>query len=52
MGPPNLREGGCRFSELRLEQNPLCRLDLGGGTLRFRAVDEWGDVIDEWEESL
>ena len=49
---PDLREGGNRFAELRLEKNHLCRLDLGGGACRFQAVDEWGEVMDEWEEPL
>ena len=50
--PPRLQEGGNRFGELRLERNHLCRLDLGGGACRFQAVDEWGEVMDEWEEPL
>ena len=50
--PPNLQEGGNSFGELRLETSHLCRLDLGDGTVKFQAVDEWGAVIDEWEEAL
>ena len=50
--PPKLQDGGNRFGELRLEKNHLCRLDLGRDRIRFQAVDEWSEVIDEWEEPL
>ena len=49
---PNLQEGGNRFGELRLEKNHLCRLHLGGGIVKFQAVDEWAEVVDAWEEPL
>ena len=49
---PNLREGGNQFGEVRLEKNHLVHLDLGGDVVRVRAIDEWEEVIDAWEEPL
>lgn len=49
---PNLQEGGNSFAELRLEVNHLCHLELGDDSVKGQAVDEWGNVIDEWEEVL
>ena len=47
---PNLGEGGNTFSISRHDRHHLCRAELSGDTVRFRAIDESSEVIDEWEE--
>ena len=49
---PNLEDGENRYSELRLEKNHLCRIQLVEHRVRFQAVDAWYNVMDEWDKPL
>ena len=47
---PNLGDGGNRFSELRLEKNHFCRVDVRADELDCHVIDERGEVMDKWRE--
>ena len=46
---PNLGEGGNAHSVVRLETNHLCHVEVLKDAVRCQAIDEWSEIIDEWE---
>jgi len=49
---PNVKNAGNRFSELCLSKHHLCHLEIGAGVVKFKAIDQWAEVFDAWEEPL
>ena len=49
---PGLGDGGNRFSELRLERNHFCRVDVRKDGINCVVIDEYGELMDKWNESF